>query len=382
MGADWNSLVPADRGRQPRPMAWRARRWAPSLPLFDRVVEAAEAAGFEYMLVPGADRLLGGVDLERHDGGALQVDPHAGGRATELHQPGAAGEDDRCLRPALGRTHLHQFDRRPKARRRTRRKASRWGKEERYEIMERGLDPEGAMDGTRPRDLRRQVLPIEGRADPAHPLQKPYPKFYLGGGSKAGLGESRPSTPMCISSGAIPTSASAPIWSRSAAWRPATGRADDIGFGMRLQVVCRPTEKEAWEFAHELVAHASEAQKAFVKERFATSDSQPPRRELAAIGETSSRHLWWRSVPSRRPSGLRWHAPPVRARTPTPPSRSAGRRLAGACRSRCRRRDRGGPPCRGSRPYWRGCARRYRPRRDAHRSAWPRSPGLLRAPPR
>ena len=37
------------------------------------------------------------------------------------------------------------------------------------------------------------------------------------------------------------------------------GRENDIGFGMRLQIVCRETEKEAWEFAHELVGHASEA---------------------------------------------------------------------------------------------------------------------------
>jgi alkanesulfonate monooxygenase len=61
---------------------------------------------------------------------------------------------------------------------------------------------------------------------------------------------------------------------------------------MRLQVVCRPTEKEAWEFAHELVSHATEAQKAFVKERFATSEANRRVRELAAIGETIEPHLW------------------------------------------------------------------------------------------
>ena len=70
------------------------------------------------------------------------------------------------------------------------------------------------------------------------------------------------------------------------------GRENDIGFGMRLQIVCRETEKEAWAFAHELVSHASEAQKAFVKERFATSEANRRVRELAAQGEVIERNLW------------------------------------------------------------------------------------------
>jgi len=70
------------------------------------------------------------------------------------------------------------------------------------------------------------------------------------------------------------------------------GREKDIGFGMRLQIVCRKTEKEAWEFAHELVGHASDAQKAFVRERFATSEANRRVRELAAGGEVIERNLW------------------------------------------------------------------------------------------
>ena len=40
------------------------------------------------------------------------------------------------------------------------------------------------------------------------------------------------------------------------------------------------------------MAHASEAQKAFVKERFATSEANRRVRELAATGETIEPHLW------------------------------------------------------------------------------------------
>mgnify|MGYP003704446187 CR=1 FL=1 len=70
------------------------------------------------------------------------------------------------------------------------------------------------------------------------------------------------------------------------------GRENDIGFGMRLQIVCRPTEKEAWDFANELVGHATAAQKQFVKERFATSEANRRVRELAAMGKVIERNLW------------------------------------------------------------------------------------------
>ena len=36
------------------------------------------------------------------------------------------------------------------------------------------------------------------------------------------------------------------------------GRDNEIGFGMRLQIICREHEDEAWEAADELVRHASE----------------------------------------------------------------------------------------------------------------------------
>ena len=97
---------------------------APSLALFDKVSAAAEAAGFEYMLVPVQTACWEAWISSADDGGALQVDPHAGGGAAELHQSRAAGEDDRGLRPALGRPHLHQPDRRARARPRTPPKAS------------------------------------------------------------------------------------------------------------------------------------------------------------------------------------------------------------------------------------------------------------------
>ena len=45
----------------------------------------------------------------------------------------------------------------------------------------------------------------------------------------------------------------------------AHGRQDEIGFGMRLQVICREKEADAWDAADQLVRHATERQKQEMK---------------------------------------------------------------------------------------------------------------------
>src|ERR1700679_3457720 len=99
------------------------------------------------------------------------------------------------------------------------------------------------------------------------PLQQPYPKFYLGGGSRQAWEISAKHSDVHLFWGDTYERIAANMAEiRSMAARH--GREGAIGFGMRLQIVCRPTEKEAWDFARGLVAHASAAQKAFVKQHF------------------------------------------------------------------------------------------------------------------
>ena len=89
--------------------------------LCDRVVQAAEAAGFEYLLIP-----VGSVCWEAWITGAFMAARSSIHQAADcskarLHQSGAAGEDDLDLRPDVGRAHLHQSDRRPERERGRRR---------------------------------------------------------------------------------------------------------------------------------------------------------------------------------------------------------------------------------------------------------------------
>ena len=176
----------------------------------------------------------------------------------------------------------------------------KWGKEERYEIMDEEVSILKALWTARgPLTWDGKFYQLKGAQIRPHPLQKPYPKFYLGGGSKQAWEISAKHSDVHLFWGDTYERIRANMVEiRGMAARH--GRADDIGFGMRLQVVCRPTEKEAWEFAHELVAHATEAQKAFVKERFATSEanrrvwSKSPDHDVAwpKISGIAKKFLW------------------------------------------------------------------------------------------
>jgi alkanesulfonate monooxygenase len=71
------------------------------------------------------------------------------------------------------------------------------------------------------------------------------------------------------------------------------GRSDQIGFGMRLQILCRQTEAEAWAAAHELVRGVTEAQTRFIRTHYASSVANQRVQQLAhEHGELIGPHLW------------------------------------------------------------------------------------------
>jgi alkanesulfonate monooxygenase len=264
---------------------------APSLPLFDRVVQAAEAAGFEYMLVP-----VQTACWEAWISSALMV-----GRSKSIRMLVAARPS--YINPVLLAKMIATFDQLSGGRicinliagqseAENASEGIRWGKEERYEIMDEEVSILKALWTTRgPVDFDGKFYQLKGAQIRPYPLQTPHPRFYLGGGSKQAWEISAKHSDVHLFWGDTYERIRANM-AEIRGMAAKHGRDNDIGFGMRLQVVCRSTEKEAWEFAHELVGHASEAQKAFVKERFASSEANRRVRELAASGETIEPHLW------------------------------------------------------------------------------------------
>src|SRR5579883_1400256 len=261
-----------------------------SLELFDKVVAAAEAAGFEYMLVP-----VQTACWEAWISSAMMV-----GRSKSIRMLVAARPS--YINPVLMAKMIAAFDQLSGGRicinliagqseQENASEGIKWAKEERYEIMEEEVSllkllwtqPSVTFDG--------KFYQLKGAQARPRPFQTPHPPFYLGGGSRQAWEISAKHSDVHLFWGDTYERIKANMTEiRGMAARH--GRDKEIGFGMRLQIICRETEKEAWDFARNLVGHATEAQKAFVKERFATSEANRRVRELAATGDVIERNLF------------------------------------------------------------------------------------------
>jgi alkanesulfonate monooxygenase len=263
---------------------------APSLELFDKVTAAAEAAGFEYMLVP-----VQTACWEAWISSAMMV-----ARSKRIRMLVAARPS--YINPVLLAKMVAAFDQLSGGRicinliagqseQENASEGIKWAKEQRYEIMEEEVallkllwtQPSVTYEG--------KFYQLNGAQVRPRPFQKPHPPFYLGGGSQQAWEISAKHSDVHLFWGDTydRIRANMAVIREMAARH---GREDKIGFGMRLQIVCRETEEEAWAFAHNLVGHASEAQKTFVKERFATSEANRRVRELAATGDVIERNLF------------------------------------------------------------------------------------------
>ena len=264
---------------------------APSLELFDKVVAAAETAGFESMLVP-----VQTACWEAWISSAMMV-----ARSKSMRMLVAARPS--YINPVLLAKMVTAFDQLSGGRicinliagqseAENESEGVKWGKEERYEIMDEEVSILKALWTTRgPVTFDGKFYQMKGAQIRPAPFQKPHPPFYLGGGSRQAWEISAKHSSVHLFWGDTYERIRANM-AEIKTMAARHGREKDIGFGMRLQIVCRPTEKEAWDFAHELIGHASEAQKAFVRERFATSEANRRVRELAAGGEVIERNLW------------------------------------------------------------------------------------------
>ena len=155
----------------------------PSLPLFDKVVQAAEAAGFEYMLVP-----VQTACWEAWISSAMMV-----ARSKSIRMLVAARPS--YINPVLLAKMIAAFDRLSGGRvcinliagqseAENASEGIKWGKEERYEIMDEEVSILKALWTQNRVDYDGKFYQLKGAQIRPHPLQKPHPRFYLGGGSQ------------------------------------------------------------------------------------------------------------------------------------------------------------------------------------------------------
>ena len=115
-------------------------------------------------------------------------------------------------------------------------------------------------------------------------FQKPHPPFFLGGGSDQALEISAKHSTVHLFWGDRPNAIAKKI--EDIRGRAAKhGRADQIQFGMRLQIVCEETEEEAWAAAYRLIDGAG---------RFQLANMRGGRASAEGIRRTSeaNRQVW------------------------------------------------------------------------------------------
>lgn len=273
-----------------------ANHESPSLELFERVARSAENAGFEYALVPVAtecyeawiscammaartERLKMLVaarpgliqptltakmisTFDQLSGGRLCINLIAGGGYAEMAADGVFYEHD-----------------------------------ERYEAMDETVTiMKDVWAESAPVTFEGKFFQVENAVVRPRPLQQPHPPFYLGGISPAAREVGAKHADVYL------------LWGDRAdrikpeiedirARAAAHGRADQLKFGMRLQVLVRETEEEAWEAADRLIAPAAEKLKKR-RESGMGAESHADARMRAIAAETAGddyrldTHLW------------------------------------------------------------------------------------------
>lgn len=281
-----------------------AGRIPPSAALFDRVVMAAEAAGFEYFLVPVAAPCW-----EAFISSAMAVAKTRRIKALVAARPG-------YINPVLLARMIGTFDQLSGGRiainliagqsdEEARGEGVTMPTEGRYALMEeevRILKTLWSTEG--PADFQGRFHTLSGVNLAPKPSQVPWPRFYLGGGSEAAWAISAEHADIHLFWGDTPERI-AETMGRIRALAARHGREGRLGFGMRLQILCRETEAEAWDAARELVRGVTEAQTAGIRRYTASSAAN---RRVQALAETHgdliAPHLWTGLTRARPGAGI------------------------------------------------------------------------------
>ena len=276
----------------------------PSPEMFRRVVQTAENNGFEYILLP-----VSALCWDAWMTSAMLVGCTKSIRMLVAARPS-------YINPVLLAKMIATYDQMSEGRisinliagqNEVENKAEGTGltKEQRYAAMEEEVQickalwetPEGVDYDGKFYQLRQAQIGTET-------YQKPYPSFYLGGGSQQAAELSARHSDVHLFWGDTVERVESNI-AEMCALAGQYGRADDIGFGMRLQIVCREDEKEAWNVAEGLVRNVTDAQREVIRTHFANSVANQRVRQLAEeYGKMIAPNMWTGLTQARPGAGI------------------------------------------------------------------------------
>ena len=264
----------------------------PSLDLFTDIAVAAEAAGFEYTLVP--------VQTMCYE--AWVTCAMVAARTTRLKQLIAVRAG--YMLPAQLAKMFTTFDKLTEGRVYANLIAGPGGGEqaadglfyahdERYEVMDETVTlMKRLWTEDEPVTHQGKHFQIENGIVRPRPYQRPHPPFYIGGTSPAAKDVGAKHADVYLFWGDRPENIVKQIdEGRSIA--QGYGRDQSIKFGMRLQVVVRETEEEAWEAAEAIIEGAPKILTDAIKNLWSESQANTRMKELGKAKDYRiDRHLW------------------------------------------------------------------------------------------
>ncbi|WP_328535595.1 LLM class flavin-dependent oxidoreductase [Streptomyces sp. NBC_00344] len=273
-------------------------RIEPNMEMFVRVAQAAEKAGMEYALVP--------VQTECYE--AWISCAMIAARTTSLTLLVAARPG--LIAPTVTAKMISTFDQLSGGRVAVNliaggspREAAADGMfhehDERYEIMDETVTlMKRVWTEDEPVDHKGKFFTVEGAVVKPKPYQKPFPQFFLGGLSDSAREICAKHADVYLFWGDTPENIATNI--AKAKERAAHyGRADQLGYGMRLQTIVRDTEEEAWAAAEDLIAGPVGQQK--WNGDWTESRAQDRMRELVQADNYRIAPHLWSGISSVRP---------------------------------------------------------------------------------
>jgi alkanesulfonate monooxygenase len=272
----------------------------PDIDHFVRVARTAEAAGFEYALVP--------VQTACFEAWVTCAMLSAHTQRLKMLVAARPG----YIAPAVMAKMVTTFDQLSRGRifvnliagpggEEEAREGGFYDHDERYEIMDETVTlMKRLWTEAAPVTYHGKHFRIEHGIVRPQPFQTPHPPFYIGGISPAAQEVGAKHADVYLFWGDTPQA----IAGRIASVRETAakyGRAETIGFGMRLQVLVRETEEQAWRDAEALIGHATDGQRAQIRAMWNQSQANSRMKVLAQAENFRVGPHLWSGISSVRP---------------------------------------------------------------------------------
>lgn len=276
----------------------------PSAGMMERIVLAAEAARFEYILIPVVNYCWEAVVVASYlTAKTRHIKPLIAAKPGYVNPVLFAKTMATLDQMTQGRLAINLIA--GQAESDFKSDGISYSKEQRYALMaEEVVIMKKLWGSTEPIDFNGEFHTLSQASIVPEIFQKPHPKFYLGGGSPEAADVSVRHSDVHLFWGDTPKRIAENIaqLKKKAAEH---GRADQLGFGMRLQIMCRESEQDAWDAAHRLIANSNESSRQVILDNTFNSVANQRVQELARDnGAMIGPNLWTGITKVRAGAGI------------------------------------------------------------------------------